>query len=202
MARGDACVRCPQAATCGSGSSWDAKQFLGHAGPDLLLGPWLYLGMFSGWAGSGRAGKKPDSKICCPGPARPDCRVVFCYPSPARLAKKTSGCRAVGLGLPKICQIFYPGPTRLVNRAKFLCPGPAHRAKIRGRAGPFSGRAGSGRRAGLPMLRYSRGCAPFVSSAPSTGLGRPIGVVTRDALTSHRGVLINQKFTQFKILLV
>jgi hypothetical protein len=84
--------------------------------------------------------------------ARPDCWAVFCYPNPACRAKK---CRAVGPGLPKICQIFCPSPARLVNRAKFLCLGPARRAKIRGRAGPFSGRAGSGHRAGLPMLRYS-----------------------------------------------
>jgi hypothetical protein len=100
--------------------------------------------------GPGRVGpgqQKPDSKNCCPDPARPDSRAVFSCPGPARRAKISSG-RA----FPKSTKSS--SPARLVNRARFLCPGPARWAKIRGQAGPFLGRAGSGRRAGLPMLRF------------------------------------------------
>jgi hypothetical protein len=95
----------------------------------------------------GRARKKPESKNCGPCPTRPDSRAAFSQPRPGPLSQNIiglSGHRAgSSLNLPN-----------LLPRLRFLYLGPARRAKLRGRAGPFSGRAELGRRAGLPMLRF------------------------------------------------
>jgi hypothetical protein len=95
--------------------------------------PHLYLGMLSGRAGPGRASKKPDSKICYPGPTRPGCRASFFCPSPARRAKIVSGRRA-GPSLISRFSLPKPGPL-LLSGLKFLprpgpiaCFGPTGRA--------------------------------------------------------------------------
>jgi hypothetical protein len=111
--------------------------------------------MLSGRAESGRASKKPDSKNCCPGLARPDCRAAFSCPSPARRAKKNielSGRRA-GPSLNLSNLLPRPGPTCQSGQISLPRLGPSGQNKRS--AGPFSGQAGSGRRAGLPMLRYT-----------------------------------------------
>jgi hypothetical protein len=109
-----------------------------HGGEDNHL----YLGMLLGRAGSGRANKKPDSKICYPGPARPGCRASFFCPSPAHRAKIVSGRRA-GPSLISRFSLPKPGPL-LLSGLKFLprpgpiaCFGPMGRAIFGpGRAGP------------------------------------------------------------------
>jgi hypothetical protein len=96
----------------------------------------------------GRASKKPDSRNCYPGPARPDCRASFFCPSPARRAKILSGHQAG----PSLILCFFlpkPGPLLLLGR-KFL-PRPGPTACF----GPTGWAIFGPGQAGLPMPRYT-----------------------------------------------
>jgi hypothetical protein len=106
----------------------------------------LYLGMLSGWARSGRASKKPNSKNCYLGPARLSGLIFLPKPDP-------SGQNIVGPSGRAFTNFTFflpkPGPL-LLSGHKFM-PRPSPTACF----GPTGWTIFGPGRAGLPMPSYT-----------------------------------------------